>query len=418
MAEKVSARRIAFIALEQWQAHLGRADLIITQLLANARMSGSDRGFALELFYGVVRNLSLLDFWIGCLRTPKIDAEVRDALRLGLYQLLRLGTPEHAAVNESVALVRSRARPVVNAMLRTAVRQRQELYQRGRQQPLSVRESHPEFLVSRWQRRFGPEATALLCRWDNEPAPVYARVNELLIDPEQFASRYPDAQIRVEWRGFMEFATLPSEALQRGHCYIQDPSTAMACRLLGPRPGEKILDACAAPGGKTTYLAQMMRNQGRIVACDREPNRLSTLKENVQRLRVGIVETVRHDWEQERLPPEIEQAGLFDRILIDAPCSNTGVIRRRVDMRWRLDRQDLVRMPARQLEISRGVARLLKPGGILVYSTCSLEREENECVAERLATELPGASILDQRSTLPFRDRCDGAFAVKLTARA
>jgi 16S rRNA (cytosine967-C5)-methyltransferase len=415
---EVSARRIALIALEQWQGQIGRADAIISELLSKAPISASDRGFALELFYGVLRNVSLLDFWIGCLRPSKVDDEVRDILRLGLYQLLRLNISEHAAVNESVELARPRTRPVINGVLRTAVRQREELQQRAQRQPPSVRESHPEFLVSRWQKRFGPEAATALCRWDNQPPPIYARVNQLVIDPEQFVHRYPDAQRCEQWPGFVQVSTIPADALHRGHCYIQDPSTAMACHLLDPQPGETILDACAAPGGKTTYLAQLMQNQGSILACDREIKRIGILQENVARLHVKIVQSVQHDWREERLPPQIEAAGRFDRILIDAPCTNTGVIRRRVDVRWRLDRNEFNRMQKQQLEIGRGVARLLKPGGVLVYSTCSIEPEENESIIERLVAELPGARLLDKKVSLPFRDNCDGAFAAKLTTRS
>jgi len=414
---EVTARRIALIALEQWQGQMGRADSIISRLLADAPVSAADRGFALELFYGVLRNLSLLDFWIGCLRPSRVDAEVRDILRLGLYQLLRLGTAEHAAVHESVEMARSKARSVINGVLRTAARQREELQVRAQGQPLSVRESHPEFLVSRWQKRFGLEATAALCRWNNQPPPIYARVNGLLIDLEQFSHRYPDGKPSKIWRGFVEFPSLPNEALVRGHCYIQDPSTALACRLLDPRPEEKILDACAAPGGKTTYLAQMMGNRGVILACDREPRRLDILQENVSRLRADIIRVALHDWRDARIPREIEAAGPFDRILVDAPCTNTGVMRRRVDVRWRLQRDEFPRMQMQQLEIGRGVARLLKPGGVLVYSTCSLEAEENESLAERLAAELPGARILDKKSLLPFRDNCDGAYCAKITSQ-
>ncbi|HEY4283549.1 MAG TPA: 16S rRNA (cytosine(967)-C(5))-methyltransferase RsmB [Chthoniobacterales bacterium] len=415
---QVSARRIALIALEQWQGQVGRADVIISDLLARAPISTSDRAFALELFYGVLRNLSLLDFWIGCLRPSSVDDEVRDILRLGLYQLLRLGTPEHAAVNESVEIARQRVRPVINGVLRTAIRQRDELQHRAQHQPPSVRESHPDFLVSRWQKRFGLEATGALCRWDNQPPPIYARVNQLVISRQQFIHRYPNAQRCEKWPGFVQVFTIPTEALHRGHCYIQDPSTAIACHLLDPQPGENILDACAAPGGKTTYLAQLMQNQGAIVACDREPKRVEMLRENVSRLHLKIVKPVQHDWRTEELPPEIKDAGLFDRILIDAPCTNTGVIRRRVDVRWRLQRDEFSRMQKQQIEIGRGVARLLKPGGILVYSTCSLEPEENESVVERLVSELPGACLLDKKVSMPFQDDCDGSFAAKLTTRS
>ncbi|MFL6514988.1 MAG: transcription antitermination factor NusB [Chthoniobacterales bacterium] len=415
MGSQVSARRLALIALEQWQAEIGRSDAIISQLLANAPISGADRAFTFELFYGVLRNLTLLDFWIGCLRPAHVDAEVRDILRLGLYQLLFLGTADYAAVDESVTLARPRARGVINGILRTAVRQREELQRRSVDQPLSVRESHPEFLVSRWQKHFGAEATVALCRWNNQPAPIYGRINELTIDSEQFLHRYPQGEACEQWSGFVRFPSPPIEALARGHCYVQDPSTTLACRILDPQPGETILDACAAPGGKTTYLAQLMQNRGAIVACDRDPKRVDVLRDNVRRMQASMVQVVQHDWREERLPVALQAAAPFDRILLDAPCTNTGVMRRRIDVRWRLTPDEFSRMQLRQLEIARSVVGLLKPGGILVYSTCSLESEENEVVANRLTSEVPAANAGKAAASLPFRDSCDGAFAVKIS---
>src|SRR6185437_7490100 len=162
-----------------------------------------------------------------------------------------------------------------------------------------------------------------------------------------------------KWLGFVEFSSLPTEALQRGHCYIQDPSTAMACQLLTPQPGEKILDACAAPGGKTTYLAQIMQNRGSIVACERQPQRLRVLEENIKRLQIDIIQVVQHEWTDANQPPAIKAMAPFDRILIDVPCTNTGVMRRRVDVRWRLKPADFNRMRARQIEITRAVIPFL-----------------------------------------------------------
>jgi 16S rRNA (cytosine967-C5)-methyltransferase len=412
---QVSARRLALIALEQWQAEIARSDAIISRLLVDAPIGVADRGFAFELFYGVLRNLSLLDFWIGCLRPAKVDAEVRDILRLGLYQLLFLGTAQYAAVDESVALARPKARGVINAVLRTAVRQREELHCRAGDQPLSVRESHPEFLITRWQKYFGAAATLGLCRWNNQPAPIYGRINELVIDPDQFLHRYPQSEPCEQWSGFVQFQSPPIDALSRGHCYVQDPSTRLACRLLDPHPGEKILDACAAPGGKTAYLAQLMQGRGAIFACDRDPKRIDVLRDNVTRMQATIVQVFQHDWQHELIPAGLQAAAPFDRILLDAPCTNTGVMRRRIDVRWRLEPDEFLRMQRLQLEIARGVLRLLKPGGVLVYSTCSLEPEENEGVVNRLINELPDTNPLQTVASLPFRDRCDGAFAAKIT---
>jgi 16S rRNA (cytosine967-C5)-methyltransferase len=412
---QLSARQIALAALRKWRRERRFADSIISRLFAKAELPVSNRAFALELFYGVLRNLLLLDFWIGCLRASRIDADLRDLLRLGLYQLLFLKTAEHAAVYETVELAPKRQRAVINGVLRAAVRQQDELRTRGNAQPLFVRTSHPQFLIARWQQHFGAEAAKELCRWNNAPPPIYGRINQLKIGRDDFLRKYSGSPALVHNPEFVEFHAWPTDALNLGRCYIQDPSTAIACELLDPQPGEKILDACAAPGGKTGYIAQLMKNRGVIVACDRDPERLRVLEFNTTQLGIQIIRSFRLDWTQGRIPKEIASIGPFDRILVDAPCTNTGVMRRRVDVRWRLRPKDFLRMPKKQFEIARAAIRLLKPGGVFVYSTCSLEPEENEELIGCLLNEFPGVRPAREESCLPFRDHFDGAFAARLT---
>jgi 16S rRNA (cytosine967-C5)-methyltransferase len=409
-----SARQIAVAALREWRTERRFADSTISRLLAKRELTASNRAFALELFYGVLRNLTLLDFWIGCLRPSRLDLDLRDILRIGFYQLFLLKTPQHAAVYETVELAPKRRRAVINGMLRSATRQHNELITQAAAQPLFVQASHPQFLVARWQQHFGAKAAEKLCEWDNEPPPIFGRINRLKIDPEKFRQMYPESRVLARNPDFVEFYTFPSEALERGHCYIQDPSTAIACQLLDPKPGEKILDACAAPGGKTGYVAELMKNKGVILACDCDQLRLQILEENVARLCAGIVHSFRHDWTHVCIPKEIASAGPFDRVLIDAPCSNTGVMRRRVDARWRVRPKDFTQMPNQQVEIARAAIRLLKQGGVIVYSTCSLEPEENEQVVKRLLNEFPRMRLARKASSLPFRDHFDGAFAAQL----
>jgi 16S rRNA (cytosine967-C5)-methyltransferase len=415
---QLSARRIALEALRTWQKGNRFADSIISQSLDDADLTRPDRAFVLELFYGVLRNLTLLDFWISCVRASRIDDNVRDLLRLGLYQLFLLETAQHAAVFETVALAPKRQRGVVNGVLRAAAREREELLTRGNAQRLFIRRSHPQFLVARWQRHFGDKNTEELCQWNNLPPPIYGRINRLRIDPKIFLQLYPGSRAAAGNPDFVQFDELANKALDAGHCYVQDPSTAIACRLLDPKPGEKILDACAAPGGKTGYIAGLMQNQGAIVACDRDPKRIKNLKDNMARLDARIIHAVHHDWRRDPLQREIASVAPFDRILVDAPCTNTGVMRRRVDLRWRLRPEDFTRMANEQFIITRAAIRLLKPGGVLVYSTCSLEPEENDEIVHRLVAEMTILRSEGERYSLPFRDGFDGAFAAKLVRTA
>jgi 16S rRNA (cytosine967-C5)-methyltransferase len=408
---QLSARRIVLKALRAWRKERHFADSIVSPLLAKAELTHSDRAFALELFYGVLRSLTLLDFWIGCLRTSRVESDVRDILRLGLYQLFLLKTAHHAAVYETVDLAPRKERGIINGMLRAAIRRQSELLARADAQPLFVRTSHPQFLVDRWQQHFGIQPAEALCMWNNLPAPVYGRINQLKIDREEFLRLYPRSRPLMHNPEFVEFGMIPTDAVMKGHCYVQDPSTAIACQILNPKSDETILDACAAPGGKTGYIAQLMKNRGTIVACDRDQKRLEILEENMARLGVKIVHPFVHDWIRGDVPQEIASMAPFHRILIDAPCSNTGVMRRRVDARWRLQPADFPRMQQRQLEIVRMLIPLLKPKGALVYSTCSLEPEENEQVTRRILDGLPPLRLTEEKRSLPFRDDFDGGYA-------
>jgi 16S rRNA (cytosine967-C5)-methyltransferase len=407
---KPNSRQIALVALQKWRPGEQFADAILGQLLRSSDLAAPDRAFATELFYGVLRNLVLLDFWIDSLRSRHLDHDTRDLLRLGLYQLFVLETPEHAAVFETVALAKAKSRSLVNGVLRSATRGKADLLRNASEQELSVRTSHPQFLVDRWVKNFGEKDTESLCDWNNRPAPIYARINRIRVSKDEFLARHRDAEPLPAHENFVRLTNIPHEVLADGHCYIQDPSTAAACLLLDPKPGDRVLDACAAPGGKTGYLAELMKNEGLILACDRDTSRVRTLQENLERLGVQISRCIHHDWTSGHPLPE---AVGFDRILIDAPCTNTGVMRRRVDLRWRVTPNDFSRMHAEQLGIVRATNPLLKPDGILVYSTCSIEPEENEDVVRAILREFPFLKLAGQNTLLPFRDGFDGAFAAK-----
>jgi 16S rRNA (cytosine967-C5)-methyltransferase len=395
-------------ALVRWEKGAEFADAVLHRAYHENSFSALDRALFMEFFYGVIRFRRALDFLIAKLRDEEPDVRTRQALRLGLYQLLRTRVPRHAAVNETVNAA-GRARSAVNAVLRRFLREEKPMIESLEGAPVGVRFSHPDVLVARWNRQFGESDTAALCEWNNQPAEILVRVNELKVSVGEVMRACEAAQTPGHPL-MLKMEHLPIALIVGGLCYVQDPSTLMACELLDPQPGERVLDACAAPGGKTSYLAQLMRNEGRIVACDVSAERLARMRENLDRLSVMNVEVKRVDWLK---PPPDE--GKYDRILLDAPCSNTGVIRRRVDVRWRLKGEDFKRMPEVQLRLIRNLAARLKPGGSLVYSTCSIEPEENEELVRRAASAVPELKFRESGQTLPFRDKMDGAFAALFT---
>jgi 16S rRNA (cytosine967-C5)-methyltransferase len=410
----MSARSVCLKLLVSWEKKRPFADELLHDALDKSPLEPRDRGFVTECFYGVLRNLSSLDFLIGKLRDGELDVETRQVLRLGLYQLFHMRVAAHAVVNETVSLSR-RAGGLVNALLRRAMREKEALVEALANAPLDVQKSQPAFLLEKWTTAFGSEATAALADWNQRPAEVFVRVNTLKTSVEKLRAENPEAEPHPFHPLVLRVPKIPREWIDAGLCYAQDPSTLAACDLLAPQPGELVLDACAAPGGKTTYLASLMRNEGQIVACDLWESRVERLRQNLARMGVTNANALALDTMKEA--PELPVAG-FDRILIDAPCSNTGVIRRRVDVRWRLTDEDFLRMPAQQLALIRRCVALLKPGGTLVYSTCSLEPEENDGVCETALAAIPGLVLEAKRHVRPWVDGVDGAFSARFRREA
>lgn len=404
-----SARAITCRLLLEWERKRPHADELLHTALESAALPPRERALVMELFYGVLRRLTELDFVIARFREGELDAETRAVLRLGLYQLFHTRIPTFAAVAETVSLTR-RSGGLVNAVLRRADRERAAVLAALDAAPPEVRWSHPAFLLEKWTSAFGGGAAQALAEWNNSPAPVIVRANTLAASVEELRAALPEAEPHPFHPLSLIVPRIPPEWIERGLCYVQDPSTLAAGDLLAPQPGETVLDACAAPGGKTTYLAALMQNRGRIVACDLWESRVARLRDNCRRLGATIAEPMALDTMKES--PVLAPAS-FDRILIDAPCSNTGVIRRRVDVRWRLTEEDFMRMPEQQLALLRRCAGLLKPGGTLVYSTCSLEPEENEHVAEEASRAIPGLRLQALRHLRPWVDQVDGAFSAR-----
>ncbi len=404
-----SVRKLAQRILIRWADAPDHvyAETLISSAASDAKLAPRDRGQLQSIVFGVLRNGNLIDFWLadhllkrGGLR--KLREEVHTALRTGLCELLILDHSPHAVVNETVNLVGKPFRGLTNAILRRADRERDALLSSAESAPLETRFSHPNFLIDRFTEAFGEAATIELLTWNNSPSPVYLRPN--LLHPAPGESPSSDHPLGF----YIQKGKLDPKFFSEGQGYAQDPSTALAPQLLDPKPGERILDAFAAPGGKTALLAQLSQDKAIITATDTGEHRLEKLRENIANLHINSATVHEHDWSE-----STDRLGAFDAILLDVPCSNTGVLRRRVDARWRMDEDTFSVMASLQIQLAKNAAAALAPGGRLVYSTCSIDPEENLQVAEALAAAT-GLKIKETSEALPHRDQIDGAFSALL----
>lgn len=380
--------------------------------------------FVLEVAQGTTRWFRALDFLRGRLvaRRPRPGT---DALLLtALYQLFYLDPgDEHAVVNETVEAAKREGGEgmgrLCNGALRNAVRRRDALRAELAAQPFGVRCSHPDVLLARWGARWTPAQLADLCDWNNRPPDVTVRVRGDRTDAASFIGRLGAAGIPAHPHPHApdEFVVLPRgvrphdlPGYDDGSFTVQDPATAAAPRLLDVRPGHRVLDLCAAPGGKTALLAEAAGPDGHVVACDVSARRLNRLRENLRRLGLSAVEVVEADAAAD--PPAGGEG--FDRLLLDVPCSNTGVLRRRPDARWRFDPSTLAELVGRQRRLLDQAARRLLPAGRLVYSTCSLEPEENGGGVRAWLADHPGWTLEAETERGPLTSATDGAYAARL----
>ncbi len=392
------ARAVAARVLERVEADGAWADLALDAEVTRAMPQARDVGLATEIVYGTLRWQRYLD-WILAPHSRRsleaLDPRVRVALRMAAYQLVFLErVPPFAAVYDAVTLARGRkpglaeyTNAVLRSFARRGAREREPALPGDPVDALATRCSFPTWLAARWVARYGARDAEALMRALNARPPVTLRANTLRLSREALAERLaaeddvatrptphaPDGLIAARggepggWRAFAE-----------GACVAQDEASMLVARLLEPLPGETVADVCAAPGTKTTHLAQLMGNRGRILALDPQPQRLSRVDAAVARLGIGIVETVAETAQEGART----RAATCDAALVDAPCSNLGVLRRNPEVKWRRRPEDLGTAAERQRDILAAAAAMLKPGGRLVYATCSLEPEENDDVVD------------------------------------
>ena len=445
------------IAPARWAAlqvlrRVGRGDLDAGHALERARAGLSDRrdrALLTEIALGTLRWRARLDHAIGQVSSrplARIDPEVHELLRMSSYQLLHLSGPAHAVVDDAVALARATGRryaaPFVNGVLRALARQSSTLSFPAQPRStasdpdhdaaldyLSITMSHPRWLVERWLARVGFDAAHAWTRFDNEPPSTTLRVDTRRVDLDEAVERLRRDEVETTpgcvsphalrvTRGDPQASTLFREGL----AWIQDEASQLVAELVTPTEGARVLDCCAAPGGKTRIIASAMGERGLLVAGDLRRNRTRLLATTLRQCGSGITHIVRLD---ARHPPS---GAAFDWVVLDAPCSGLGTLRRDPDIRWRRSPQDLVTFGVRQTELLHGAATAVKPGGRLLYATCSGEPEENREPVRRFLAESPAfsltspspthvASLVDEEGyfdTRPDRDGLDAFFAAVL----
>ncbi len=443
-------RRAAYEILCHLEKEKGHADSLVDGELSKGALHGPDRGLLRELVLGVLRRRGTLDHIINHFskqKTDKLERSVLVLLRLGLYQSFFLDRiPISAAVNETVNLAKlfsPRASGFVNAVLRSSDRERETIPwpdRKGRPADfLAAYYSHPKWLVEDWIRQLGFDEAELLARSMAEIPPLTFRTNTLRITREHLLERLAEEGVQAEGCGYspegvrllspVNPATMPGFA--EGLFTVQDESSQLASIFLAPAPGHAVLDACAAPGGKSTHIAQLMDNRGSVLSCDLHKEKLRLIEETAERLGVTIIRTQRLDAAKS---PDALDGQSFDRILVDAPCTGLGVLRRNPEGKWSKTRADVLRLAGLQKAILENLADRLAITGNIVYSTCSTSTEENEGVIDDFLTVRSDFVIEDLRELFPnysmlFTDRgffrswphrhgMDGFFAARLRRKS
>jgi 16S rRNA (cytosine967-C5)-methyltransferase len=449
---KKSPRAICLDFLDTIERANVHPDRLLTDSFKRYRYFTSlDRAFLTELTYGVIRWRGRLDWVIrhfSKIPFEKIEPGTLNILRLGLYQILFLSrTPSSAAVNESVELAkRTRGKGgagFVNAVLRASIRQKDEiLYPEWDPDPtfhISVTQSHPLWLVQRWTKELGMEETLRICKYNNQISPLTLRTNTLKINRRDLIEKLREKELKPLPSTFSEEGILLRDPpptselpfLKEGLYIIQDEASQLITSVVDPKPGERILDACSAPGGKTSHMAQAMKNRGEIYALDVSKGKLDRIEEMCQRLGIKIVKRGKGN-AAASLP--VPDGTVFDRVLADVPCSGFGTLRKNPDLKWKRGEKDIKRLSELQLSILGNLSGYVKDGGVLVYSTCTIFHEENEDVVEgflethpefqldRMEKILPEKLRLFVRDgyfkTFPPRNGMDGFFAARLIKRS
>ena len=422
------ARLAAVKTVYEVNANGAYSNVALAQILRQEKLNDLDRRFCTELVYGTIKAGASLDWKLSKYLTrplDKVEQKILAVLRVGLYQIFFLDrVPNSAAVNESVELTKTfvniGASKFVNGVLRSAVRQpeKSDFPATDDVESIALKMFHPTWLVKLFADEFGIDAAKKICAINNTESPLCLRVNKLkstrkkiVAELEKISAQFELSKIAPEGIICRSHGSLDKfKPLKAGLCQVQDESSMTVAPLLNPKAGDFVIDCCAAPGGKTTHIAELMNNRGKIIAADIYDIKIDHIRQNSKRLGINIIEPILLD---ARVIGEkyFERA---DKVLVDAPCSGLGVIRRKADIRWKKNPAELDELPTLQLEILNSAAKSVKRGGTLVYSTCTIIKRENENVVEKFLSVNSDFKLVETKKFLPHIDNTDGLFAAKL----
>ena len=438
--EKRSARDVALDALMQVDKANAWSDEALRRLIAQNGLDSRDAAFATRLCYGVMQNRMLLDYYIGCWcaqKPERLEPVIRSILRIGGYQILFMDrVPHRAAVNEAVEMTKRHGRPkaagMVNAVLRKCASSKNTLPplpQNSFASKAAVQYSHPRWLVERLTALVGEQEAETFLRLDNEPVPTVIQANPLKTTPAELENELRSDGVRLTPHPWLEgcFEVTGTGDLERlsafasGRCTVQDAAARLAAIAVGPKPGDRVLDVCAAPGGKSFAMAMQMENRGDILSCDIHPHKLKLIESGAQRLGLTCIRAATADAREKHAAWE----GQADVVMADVPCSGLGIIRKKPDIRYK-NPKELAQLPLVQRAILENASGYVRPGGTLVYSTCTVLPEENEDVTGdfldkhpefepvRTAFPLPVGPCPGQVTLWPQRHGTDGFYICRM----
>lgn len=431
--ETKNSRKIALTILNEIEASESYSNIKINQAIKEHGLLGVDKNFVLKLVYGVLENKIRLDYYIRKLsktRLKKIDYRILNVLRMSIFQLVFLDkVPASAVVNEGVKLTKKinyKSTGFVNGILRNFIREQDKIQLPDKKKDkvvyYSVKYSYPDWLIERWLKAYDEVFLEGFLKANNEPPALTLRVNTLRMDRESLMKALESEGLQVKKSEFIEDGILVTdisdsalhqlEAYKKGLFFVQDEGSMLVAKRLEVAPGMKVIDVCSAPGGKTTHLAQLMNNEGEITAFDIYEHKIDRINENADRLGIDIIKATLQD----AVIANEAYINYADRVLVDAPCTGFGIIRRKPEIKYNRSEKDIDTLASLQYSILETAATYLVKDGILLYSTCSIDKSEDEEVVNKFLSHHPGFELLDgsTEKLFPHVDGTDGFFIARM----